>query len=132
MQVPSLEERREFILAPALRDEQHPLLRFREQDLVWSQPGLAQRHTVQIDVDPELAPRAISLEDDVRPAAPMSWIATIAPVSIASRHASISSFSVNGSPTWTVGRLASLESSNSAEASRLAPWIPSRPVAEPT
>ena len=75
---------------------------------------------------------AISLDDEVSPAAPMSWIATIAPVFIASRHASISNFSVNGSPTCTVGRLASLSASNSAEASRLAPWMPSRPVAEPT
>ena len=47
---------------------------------------------------------AISTEDEVSPAAPMSWIATIASVCISSRQASISSFSVNGSPTCTVGR----------------------------
>ena len=74
---------------------------------------------------------AISTEEEVRPAAPMSWMATIAPVPISSRHASISSFSVNGSPTCTVGRLASASSPKSADA-MVAPWMPSRPVLEPT
>ena len=64
---------------------------------------------------------AISKEEQVRPAAPMSWIPTTASVCINSRQASIRHFSVKGSPTWTVGRLASLSASNSAEASRLAP-----------
>ena len=50
---------------------------------------------------------AISTDDEVRPAAPMSWIATIASDAISSRQASISSFSVNGSPTCTVGRFSS-------------------------
>ncbi len=49
----------------------------------------------------------ISTEDEVRPAAPMSWIATIASVAISSRQASSSSFSVKGSPTCTVGRFSS-------------------------
>ena len=61
----------------------------------------------------------------------MSWIATIASVAISSRHASISSFSVNGSPTCTVGRLLSESASNSALA-MVAPWMPSRPVRLPT
>ena len=74
---------------------------------------------------------AISTEEEVRPAAPMSWIATIASAAISSRQASISSFSVNGSPTCTVGRFSSESSSNSAEA-MVAPWMPSRPVLEPT
>ncbi len=43
----------------------------------------------------------------------------------------MSSFSANGSPTWTVGRLAALLSSKVALARTLAPPIPSRPVAEP-
>src|SRR3989454_1159754 len=47
---------------------------------------------------------AISADDDVRPAAPMSWIATMWPDAISSRLASSSSFSVNGSPTCTWGR----------------------------
>ena len=51
---------------------------------------------------------AISTEELVSPAAPMSWMATIASVAISSRHASISSFSVNGSPTCTVGRFSSV------------------------
>ena len=74
---------------------------------------------------------AISHEDEVRPAAPMSWMAMMTSRSISSRHASMSSFSVNGSPTCTVGRFSSDLSSNSAEA-MVAPWMPSRPVLEPT
>ena len=74
---------------------------------------------------------AISTADEVSPAAPMSWIATIASVSISSRQASIRSFSVNGSPTCTVGRLASASAANSADA-MVAPWMPSRPVRAPT
>ncbi len=74
---------------------------------------------------------AISTEEEVRPAAPMSWIATIASDAISSRQASISNFSVNGSPTCTVGRLSSSPSAKSADA-MVAPWIPSRPVLLPT
>ena len=74
---------------------------------------------------------AISTLEEVSPAAPMSWIATIASVAISSRHASISSFSVNGSPTCTVGRFSSVSSEKSAEA-MVAPWMPSHPVFEPT
>ncbi len=74
---------------------------------------------------------AISTEDEVRPAAPMSWIATIASPAINSRQASINSFSVNGSPTCTVGRFSSASAANSAEAI-VAPWMPSRPVLAPT
>jgi hypothetical protein len=61
----------------------------------------------------------------------MSWIPTRASVWNSSRHASRSSFSVNGSPTCTVGRFSSVFSSNSADAI-VAPWIPSRPVLAPT
>ena len=75
-----------------------------------------------------LAP--ISTADDVRPAAPMSWIATTAPVPISSRQASSSSFSAKGSPTCTVGRFSSASASKLAEA-MVAPWMPSRPVLEP-
>jgi hypothetical protein len=60
----------------------------------------------------------------------MSWIAITAPVAISSRQASSSSFSEKGSPTCTVGRFSSMESSNSADA-MVAPPTPSRPVFEP-
>ena len=73
----------------------------------------------------------ISDDEQVMPAAPMSCMPTTAPVAMASRLASRSSFSVNGSPTWTLGRLAS-ESSLSSTLANVAPWMPSRPVAEPT
>ena len=73
----------------------------------------------------------ISEQPQASPAAPMSWMPTMAPVAIASRQASRSSFSVNGSPTCTVGRRSSAVSSNVAEA-MVAPWMPSRPVLAPT
>jgi hypothetical protein len=75
-----------------------------------------------------LAP--ISTAEQVRPAAPMSWMAITAPEAINSRQASRRSFSAKGSPTCTVGRFSSDFSSNSADA-MVAPWMPSRPVLEP-
>ena len=74
---------------------------------------------------------AISEVDEVSPAAPMSWMATMSSDAINSRQASIRSFSVKGSPTCTVGRFSAEFSSNAAEA-MVAPWMPSRPVLEPT
>ena len=74
---------------------------------------------------------AISTDEEVSPAAPMSWMATIASVAISSRQASISSFSTKGSPTCTVGRFSSMSSPKSALAI-VAPWMPSRPVLDPT
>ena len=73
----------------------------------------------------------ISEVEHDRPAAPMSWMPTTAPVFITSRQASIRSFSMNGSPTWTAGRFSADFSSNSADAI-VAPWMPSRPVFAPT
>ena len=64
---------------------------------------------------------AISHDELVSPAAPMSWIPTTPPVAITSRHASSSSFSRNGSPTCTLGRFCCDSSVNSAEASSDAP-----------
>ena len=82
-------------------------------------------------VTPTSPRAAISADDDVSPAAPMSWMATMWPLRISSRLASRSSFSVNGSPTCTRGRLASLAADKSSEA-KDAPWMPSRPVRAPT
>ena len=74
---------------------------------------------------------AISTDEEVKPAAPISWIDRTAFAAINSRQASINNLPVNGSPTWTVGRFDSVSSENSAEAI-VAPWIPSRPVLAPT
>ena len=74
---------------------------------------------------------AISEIELVRPAAPQSPRPTSRSWLSSSRHASMSSFSSKGSPTWTAGRLSSARSSNSWLASTLAPPIPSRPVVEP-
>ena len=75
---------------------------------------------------------AVSQVEQVSPAAPMSWMPTTRPgTAIISRQASISSFSMNGSPFCTAGRSAGLSSLNSLEANA-APPRPSRPVAAPT
>ncbi len=80
---------------------------------------------------PVPARAAISQVEQVRPAAPMSWMPTSASLFITSRQASRRSFSMNGSPTCTAGRFSAEASSNSAEAI-VAPWMPSRPVLAPT
>ena len=46
----------------------------------------------------------------------MSWMPSSQPEPMSSRQASKRSFSVKGSPTWTVGRLDSELASNSADA----------------
>ena len=74
---------------------------------------------------------AISDDDEVRPAAPRSWSATSSPASSSSSEHSSSLLSSNGSPIWTVGRLAPSSSPSSALASTEAPPIPSRPVRAP-
>ena len=56
--------------------------------------------TRPVSISTPTPPRAaISALELVRPAAPMSWIATMRPEVISSRLASRSSFSVKGSPT---------------------------------
>jgi hypothetical protein len=94
-------------------------------------PGSRTGTFVTSIVTPTSPRAAISADDEVSPAAPMSWIATIAPLRISSRLASSSSFSVNGSPTCTCGRRSSLSADRSVEAND-APWMPSRPVRAPT
>ncbi len=74
---------------------------------------------------------AISLDELVSPAAPRSCMLTTSLRCSSSRQASISFFSVNGSPTCTLGRFSSSVSSNSWLASTEAPPMPSRPVLEP-
>ena len=80
---------------------------------------------------PTLPFSAISAVEQVKPAAPISWAATTAPVLKASKQASTNDFSKKGSPTCTAGRSSKDSSVNSAEA-KLAPPIPSLPVVEPT
>ncbi len=67
----------------------------------------------------------------VIPAPPRSWRPTSIPASAISRHASISSFSWNGSPIWTLALDASLAPSRVREASTETPPMPSRPVWAP-
>ena len=56
--------------------------------------------------------------------------ATSPAAKISSVH-SMSSFSMNGSPTWTLGRLAGPSASKVSLASTLTPPIPSPPVLAP-
>ena len=74
---------------------------------------------------------AISEADEVSPAAPRSCSETSRSRSSSSSEHSMSFFSANGSPTWTVGRLSPSASSSSALASTDAPPMPSRPVEAP-
>ena len=92
-----------------------------------SRRGIASR-SISIPVPARSADSDVA---QVIPAAPRSWTATTRPPAMSSSVASISSFSANGSPTWTLGRLDGSWSPNVAEASTDAPPIPSRPVAEP-
>ena len=131
VELPLPEDRLGLGLAAGLQDHQHALLALGEHHLVGGHAGFALRHLVEVELDADAALVGHLDGEEVRPAAPMSWMATIASVAISSRQASISSFSVKGSPTCTVGRFSSESSSNSAEA-MVAPWMPSRPVLEPT
>ena len=73
------------------------------------------------------------------PAPPRSWMPATRPAWNSSSVHSISSFSMNGSPTWTLGRRAELVEGQSDSsvaskvslASTLTPPIPSPPVAAP-
>ena len=71
-----------------------------------------------------------------RPAPPRSWMPVTMPAANSSRVHSMSSFSMNGSPTCTLGRFAGPPSpdsdiSNVSLASTLTPPIPSPPVRAP-
>ena len=65
------------------------------------------------------------------PAAPRSWMPSTREPLNSSRQHSMSTFSANGSPTWTAGRLDGLASSKDSEASTEAPPMPSPPVRAP-
>ncbi len=73
---------------------------------------------------------AISQVEQVRPAAPMSWMPTSSSPWINSSVASIKSFSMKGSATWTALRF-SVDSSVISVEAKVAPWMPSRPVVAP-
>ena len=56
----------------------------------------------------EVDTAASSVVAQATPAAPRSWMPTTRPAANSSRQHSTSSFSRNGSPTWTLGRFAAL------------------------
>ena len=112
-----------------LDDGEHPLLGLARHHLERLHPRLAAGHLGHVDVHAEPAFAAVSLVAHVRPAPPRSWMPTARPASSSLRHASISRFSSNGSPTWTLGRLAASASSSPkpADARTDTPPMPSRP-----
>jgi len=95
----------------------------------WSRSGTVSRSTAM----PTPPAAASSVVAQAIPAAPRSPIATTTPAAYNSRQHSISSFSMNGSPTCTFGRFARSPSAapNEALASTDAPPMPSGPVGEP-
>ena len=66
-----------------------------------------------------------------RPAPPRSWMPLTSPAANSSRVHSMSSFSMNGSPTWTLGRLAGPVLSKVSLARIETPPMPSPPVLAP-
>ena len=80
---------------------------------------------------PPLPPDANSLVAQDKPAPPRSWMPTTkSSANISSEH-SIKTFSTNGSPTCTAGRLAGPEASKVSDARTDTPPIPSPPVLAP-
>ena len=88
---------------------------------------------------PPVPAAASSVVAQATPAAPRSWMPTTRPPAKSSRQHSMSSFSVKGSPTCTLGRFAAspptspspFTSPNVALASTEAPPTPSGPVVDP-
>ena len=76
-------------------------------------------------------PDASSLVAQDKPAPPRSWIPTTrSSAKISSEH-SMRTFSTNGSPTWTLGRLVDPPAPKVSDASTETPPIPSPPVFAP-
>ena len=80
---------------------------------------------------PMLPFEASSLVAHEMPAPPRSWMPATTPAWKSSRQHSMSTFSANGSPTWTAGRLVGPSSPKVSEASTLTPPMPSAPVLAP-
>ena len=119
-------------LALGSDDRQHPLLRLADHHLERRHAGLAARDGVEVDEDAGAGPVGRLGGRAADPAGAQ----VLEPLdagrrSISSSDASISSFSANGSPTWTVGRFDGSSSAKVALARTEAPPIPSRPVVEP-
>ena len=74
---------------------------------------------------------ASSLVAHEMPAPPRSWIPSTSPACSTSRVASISNFSMKGSPTCTLGRLVGPPSLKVSEARTETPPMPSPPVRAP-
>ena len=80
---------------------------------------------------PPVPAAASSVVAQDSPAAPRSWMPATRSAAKISRQHSMSTFSANGSPTCTLGRLVSPSASKVALASTDAPPMPSPPVRAP-
>ncbi len=103
------------------------LIRISSGESEGSRSGTRSRTTCM----PPVPALAISDVAQEIPAPPRSWMPTTRSSAKISRQASMSSFSVNGSPTWTLGRLLGLSASKVSEARTETPPMPSPPVLAP-
>ena len=92
-----------------------------------SRSGTRSRET-RMPPSPALASSDVAQDS---PAPPRSWIPATTPARKSSSVHSMSSFSMNGSPTWTLGRLVGPESVKVSDARTLTPPMPSPPVRAP-
>ena len=76
-ELPAVEHRLDGLEHLRADDRDHPLLALGDHHLPGLHSLLAQRHAVEVDVDPESA--AISESDDAMPAAPQSWSDSTSP-----------------------------------------------------
>ncbi len=103
------------------------LMRISSGDSVASRSGTRSSHTCM----PPSPLEANSLVAQEIPAPPRSWMPVTKPACSTSSVHSMSSFSMNGSPTCTLGRLAGPSASKVSLASTLTPPMPSPPVRAP-
>ena len=87
VEAPLGEDVEDNLLAAFFGDEEHALLRFGEHDLVAEVMPVSRWGTRSSSIETPSSPRApISQVEQVRPAAPMSWMPRTAPVFMASRQ----------------------------------------------
>ena len=98
------ENAQDFVFPALLRHQQHALLAFGEHDLVRAHGGFALGHAVELDVKAHAAARAHLAGGAGEAGGAHVLDADDGAGFMASRQASSSSFSMNGSPTWTLGR----------------------------
>ena len=103
------------------------LMRISSGESVESRSGTVSSSTC-MPPSPALASSLVAQDS---PAPPRSWMPATTPAPNSSSVHSISSFSMNGSPTWTLGRLVGPVDEKVSDARTLTPPMPSPPVRAP-